>query len=80
MKIRISEDEFLEARIGQPATIYLINGIKLNGILAGHDLEAVFMQLQDENSREIQMIFKQAISTILTLPASSKHPLGVNNF
>jgi len=69
MKSRITEASFLEDRIGGSVAIYLINGIKLLGVLADHDLDVVFLRPQDESDRGMQMISKTAISTIVSVPA-----------
>jgi sRNA-binding regulator protein Hfq len=71
MTTRITEDTFLDARIGHPITIYLINGIKLTGmILEGHDVDAIFLLQADEMQDGTMMVAKQAISTVLSSPVS----------
>ena len=46
-----------------PVSIYLINGIKLSGIIASFDQFIVL--LRDSNSKINQLIYKHAISTIV---------------
>lgn len=44
-----------------PVTIFLLNGIKLQGVITGFDSEVIL--LRRDNS--LQVIYKQAISTIM---------------
>ncbi len=44
-----------------PVTIFLLNGIKLQGIVIGFDDETIL--LRRDNS--VQVLYKQAISTIM---------------
>ena len=44
-------------------SVYLINGIKLSGIIAEHDLDVIL--LRDTKSTVEQLIYKHAISTIV---------------
>ena len=75
MTIRMTEDSFLEQRIGDAVAIYLINGIKLLGILQGHDTEVVFLMPHDVDDFLSQMISKAAISTIVSTPKpQTNHP------
>jgi host factor-I protein len=46
-----------------PVSVYLINGIKLSGVIAAHDLGMVI--LRDNKSMMEQLIYKHAISTIV---------------
>jgi sRNA-binding regulator protein Hfq len=75
MTTRITEDSFLEERIGRPITVYLVNGIKLGSmILYGYDVEVVF--LRPEAAHEgVMMVTKQAISTILSTPPNRAQTL-----
>lgn len=68
MKTRITEDAFLEERIGQAVAIYLINGIRLVGVLDDHDCHVVFLRPQGGRTHELQMISKEAISTVASAP------------
>lgn len=71
MKTRMTEDAFLEARIGQPVAIYLINGIKLLGTVRDHDKEVVFLHPHDAHDDGTEMVSKAAISTIVSMPSTS---------
>jgi sRNA-binding regulator protein Hfq len=65
----MTEDAFLEARIGQPVAIYLINGIKLLGTLRGHDAEVLFLSPRDAHDGTTEMmVSKAAISTVVATP------------
>lgn len=57
------QDTFLdEARINQvPATIFLVNGVKLQGFITGHDTCCVLL----ERDGHAQLVYKHAISTVL---------------
>ncbi len=56
------QDSFLEAlRSGQvPVSIFLVNGIKLHGIIDRVDLHVVLLK-----NSITQMIYKHAISTVV---------------
>lgn len=69
MTIKITEESFLDERIGRSVAIYLINGIKLLGVLMDHDLDVVFLRPHGENDGGIQMLSKTAISTVVSVPA-----------
>ena len=56
-------DEFMQPRLGSPADVFLINGIKLNGILLGYDKDAIFLRAAADLAAT-QMILWSAISTI----------------
>jgi len=54
-----------------PVSLYLINGIKLIGQIAGFDEQIVL--LKDNKSNFEQLIYKHAISTIV--PNKTNHSL-----
>lgn len=68
MTTRITEESFLNQRIGQLVAIYLINGIKLLGHLQDYDTDVVFITSRDATDSQPQMISKTAISTIVSMP------------
>lgn len=59
------QNEYLEtlSKNNTLVAIYLINGIKLSGMIAAHDVSAVL--LRDSKSTVEQLIYKHAISTII---------------
>jgi host factor-I protein len=54
---------FLDAlkRMQQGISIYLVNGIKLNGRVFAHDQYSILL----EDEKTLQLVYKQAISTIV---------------
>lgn len=56
------QDVFLAAARGQhePMTVFLVNGVMLQGHLAGHDQFSVLL----ERSAQVQLVYKHAISTL----------------
>ncbi len=66
MNIEVNiQDTFLHYLVTQkvPVAVYLKNGIKLKGLITHFDEHSIFL---DQPS--LQMIFKDAISTIMELP------------
>lgn len=61
--MNITENQFLEAlKTSETAvTIFLLNGTKLQGIIAGFD-EAVLFLRRDGHT---QLIYKNAVSTVM---------------
>ena len=57
----VTEETFLSDRIGQPTKVYLINGVALDGWLAGSDTHAVFLRCRNGST---MMVMKTAISTV----------------
>ncbi|SOE87874.1 RNA-binding protein Hfq [Burkholderia sp. YR290] len=57
------QDEFLQALFMEktPASVYLINGIRLSGQVSSFDTYVVIL----ESSSGQQMVFKHAISTVM---------------
>jgi host factor-I protein len=57
------QDEFLQAllRGKTPASVYLINGIRLSGQVASFDSYVVVLESHSGH----QMVFKHAISTVM---------------
>ena len=58
-------DDFMQRRLGKPADVYLQNGVKLSGVLLGHDNDAVFLRA-DGDLAATQMILWSAISTVVS--------------
>ena len=56
------QDIFLNAAHGQhePMTLFLVNGVMLQGMVAGYDQFSVLL----ERSGQVQMVYKHAISTL----------------
>lgn len=54
-----------------PATFFLINGFKLNGIIKGFDNFTVMIEVDKKQ----QMIYKHAISTIIPIKRVDYMPL-----
>lgn len=56
------QDIFLNAAHAQhePMTIFLVNGVMLQGVIAGYDQFSVLL----ERSAQVQMVYKHAISTL----------------
>ncbi|OGT30310.1 MAG: RNA chaperone Hfq [Gammaproteobacteria bacterium RIFCSPHIGHO2_12_FULL_35_23] len=56
------QDEFLEnlSSTREPVNIFLINGIRLHGIVGGYDQHTVLLE-----SVSTQIVYKHAISTIM---------------
>ena len=57
------QDDFLETLVKDKTTVnvFLVNGIRLSGQLAGFDQFAVLL----ESGPGVQLVFKHAISTVL---------------
>jgi host factor-I protein len=57
------QDEFLQSLLNQktPASVYLVNGIRLSGAVVSFDSYVVVLQSVSGK----QMIFKHAISTVM---------------
>lgn len=62
----MDERTFLHGLIASQAevTIFLINGIKLVGVLKGHDQTCLFLT----GRGSVQIIYKNAVSTIVPPP------------
>jgi len=69
------QDSFLNnaRRDKSPITIYLLSGVKLTGRIRSFDKYSVV--LETSNSQE-QLIFKHAISTVVTSKAVQSHGGG----
>lgn len=61
------EEEFLDHATHDrlEVTLFLVNGVKLQGIITGHDGRTLVLRRE----RSAQLVFKSAISTILPLGA-----------
>lgn len=53
-------------------TIYLLSGVKLSGRIKSFDKYSLVL----ETSNQEQLIFKHAISTVVTTRAIQQHPAG----
>jgi len=53
-----------------PITIYLVSGVKLTGKIRSFDKYSVLL----ENNSQEQLIFKHAISTVVSNRAMAPHP------
>ncbi|BCF95943.1 hypothetical protein PPGU19_005120 [Paraburkholderia sp. PGU19] len=64
------QDEFLQTLVSEKTTVnvFLVNGIRLSGQLAGFDQFAVLL----ESGSGVQLVFKHAISTVL--PVNGRGP------
>jgi len=54
-------DEIVEGKV--PATIYLMNGFQLRGIILDHDDAVIVIEQEGKH----QMIYKHAVSTVVPL-------------
>ena len=61
---KLNESDFIDSLINEDrlATIFLVSGIKLEGIITSFDLSTVTLRGLNNNT---QLIYKHAISTIL---------------
>lgn len=61
-KSKLLQELFLSAvqRSGQPVTMFLVNGVMLQGDIAAYDLFCVML----ERDRACQLVYKHAISTV----------------
>ena len=61
-QVNYTQEEFLKelSESREPVNIFLISGIRLHGIIGGHDQHTVLLE-----SATPQIIYKHAISTIL---------------
>ncbi len=53
-----------------PVTIFLVNGVKLYGIITWYDLYTILLRRHDE----IQLVYKHAVSTIMPTEKFSLNP------
>ena len=54
-------DEIVEGKV--PATIYLMNGFQLRGIILDHDDAVIVIEQEGKH----QMIYKHAVSTVVPI-------------
>ena len=61
---KLNESDFIDSLINEArlVTIFLVSGIKLEGIITSFDLSTVTLRGLNNNT---QLIYKHAISTIL---------------
>jgi len=64
------QDDFLQTLVKDKTTVnvFLVNGIRLSGQLAGFDQFAVLL----ESGPGVQLVFKHAISTVM--PVNGREP------
>ena len=62
-KAPMLQDQFLNAirRDKTPSTVFLVNGVKLQGIVTWFDSFCVLLKREDQ----VQLVYKHAISTIM---------------
>ena len=77
-KGQMLQDPFLNALRKEhvPVSIYLVNGIKLQGQVESFDQYVVLLR----NTSVTQMVYKHAISTIVPARAVSLHQFGAQRF
>lgn len=66
-----TEDDFLGQRIGKPVAIFLINGLRLLGVLKATDSRTVLLKPLDPRDSETELIMKSAISTVVSMPMTT---------
>ena len=61
---KLNESDFIDSLINETrlVTIFLVSGIKLEGIITSFDLSTVTLRGSNNNT---QLVYKHAISTIL---------------
>ena len=61
---KLNESDFIDNLINEAklVTIFLVSGIKLEGIITSFDLSTITLRGSNNN---IQLVYKHAISTIL---------------
>lgn len=61
-KSKLLQEVFLSAVVksGQPVTMFLVNGVMLQGDIGAYDLFCVML----ERDRAVQLVYKHAISTV----------------
>jgi host factor-I protein len=66
------QDHFLQTLVSDKTTVnvFLVNGIRLSGQLAGFDQFVVLL----ESGTAVQLVFKHAISTVM--PVNGRGPAG----
>jgi RNA chaperone Hfq len=62
MKNTEMTNSFLGKNSGKKVTVYLVNGIKLEGELLNHD--DVGIEMTSKDSQDAQLVLRSAISTI----------------
>jgi sRNA-binding regulator protein Hfq len=65
MNEKLDEQSWLDQLINQDVVIFIGNGVKLGGVLLGHDLDVLFLGHESRESElGSQMIYKTFISTV----------------
>ena len=62
------QEEFLKASAGKPVTIFLSNGVKLQGIISQYDAYCIIL----ERSKQRQLVYKHSIATIVPMVAGER--------
>ena len=64
-KDKILQNSFLQTVVQEkaPVTVFLVNGVKLEGVIAGFDHFVIFLC----RDSQMQMVYKHAVSTLLPL-------------
>lgn len=66
------QDDFLNHIFKEnlPVTLFLINGVKLQGYLTGFDRESVLLRREGH----VQLVYKHALSTVMPVAALTDFP------
>ena len=66
MKInaKLNLDDFMKARLGKVADVYLVAGIRLTGVLISYDQDGLFLRSVREPSQPITMVMWSAITSV----------------
>ncbi len=76
MNRRFDENAWLDQLINIPVAVYLGNGIKLTGLMRGHDVNVLFLSPESGDSEApLQMVYKGFCSTVQPLQTRASQPL-----
>ncbi len=66
MKInaKLNLDDFMKARLGKVADVYLVPGIRLTGVLISYDQDGLFLRSVRDSSQPITMVLWSAITSV----------------
>lgn len=72
------ENDFLKYLVDEeiPVTIFLVNGVKLQGIIAGFDDGVIFLQRHDDGGIRTNMVYRHAGSTVMPNSPMQFPPAG----
>lgn len=62
----ITLDDFMRARLGKRADVYLVVGIKISGVLISYDHDALFLRACGAVAHPNTMVLWSAITTVST--------------